>query len=191
MNKFNCRTRERWSPEKTEWCRGRMVNDKHLEQAVVVELKRPIELELSPIEYDLPIKITPIIKCDSASSICNGSGKCKRGCACPMCIPEPHIDPPLQCDAPSSICNGSGKCKSGCPCPECMPPPAEPVEPEPVEPEPIEPKPDDPEADDREPIKNSNASDESVYDIAGIEVTQTQAMVVVSGVAATVAFFLM
>ena len=74
MNKFNCRTRERWSPEKTEWCRGRMVNDKHLEQAVVVELKRPIELELSPIEYDLPIKITPIIKCDSASSICNGSG---------------------------------------------------------------------------------------------------------------------
>ena len=119
MNKFNCRTRERWSPEKTEWCRGRMVNDKHLEQAVVVELKRPIELDLSPIEldlspieldlspieptlikYDLPIEITPIIKCDSASSICNGSGKCKRGCACPMCIPEPHIDPPLQCDAP-------------------------------------------------------------------------------------------
>lgn len=69
-----------------------------------------------------------------------------------------------------------------------------PVEPKPIDPKPIDPKPDNPEADDPEPIRNSDASDtanEGVYDIAGIEVTQTQAIVAVSGVAATVSLFLM
>lgn len=69
-----------------------------------------------------------------------------------------------------------------------------PVKPKPIDPKPIDSKPDDPEADDPEPIRNSDASDtanESVYDIAGIEVTQTQAIVAVSGVAATVALFFM
>ena len=154
--KFNCRTRERWSPEKTEWCR------EQLKPAVVIEMKRPIELDISPIELDIspielelsPVELDIKPSCDSVSSICNGSGKCKRGCACPRCMPPPHKDPPHII-------------------------------------EPIDPKADDPEADDPEPIRNSDASDESVYDIAGIEVTQTQAIVAVSGVAATVALFLM
>jgi hypothetical protein len=57
MNKFDCRTREKWSPEKAEWCRG---------QRQEIE---PIEMDISPIEpipikpvaidYDVPIKITP------------------------------------------------------------------------------------------------------------------------------------
>jgi hypothetical protein len=156
--KFNCRTRERWSPEKTEWCR------EQLKPAVLIEMKRPIELELSPVELDIkPISMS----CDSVSSICNGSGKCKQYCPCPRCMPPPHKDPPHIIES---------------------------VDPKPVKRKLIDPKPDDPEADDPEPVRSSNASDtanESVYDIAGIEVTQTQAIVAVSGVAATVALFLM
>jgi hypothetical protein len=164
--KFNCRTRERWSPEKTEWCR------EQLKPAVVIEIKRPIELDISPVELDLsPIELDfkPISRsCDSVSSICNGSGKCKQYCPCPTCIPPPHKDPPHIIESVDP----------------------KPVKPKPIDPKPIDPKPDDPEADDPEPIRNSDASDtanESVYDIAGIEVTQTQAIVAVSGVAATVA----
>jgi hypothetical protein len=172
--KFDCRTRERWSPEKTEWCREQ---HEQLKPAVVIEAKRPIELDISPVELDIkPITISE--PCDSASSICNGSGKCKRGCPCPRCMPPHEKDPPyIESVDPKPV--------------DPKPIDLKPVDPKPTDPKPTDLNSTDPSPIDSDRIRSSNASETvSVYDIAGIEVTQSQAMMVASGVAATAALFL-
>ena len=48
MSKFNCLTREKWSPEKTKWCREK--HEQHEQALVIDEIKRPpIHLDFTPV----------------------------------------------------------------------------------------------------------------------------------------------